>query len=149
MGMYTGLQFRGIVKKEYFDDIQKLVNGEIEWSDITWAESLRMDYRSSFIFFGSILSMPDSWKDDEDFELKFDMQNGCLQFQSSVKNYNKTIQRFLAILPIFIESVEICEYFYEESTYSSLYELINEEMIETNDEYELYGYIEDTNYWRP
>ena len=129
MGMYTGLRFKGVVKKEFresFEDIALEGMWE-ESSDEKFLEFSRDD-RASFIPCGGLCYMPNTWHDDDKIEREYDKNTGYWQFQCSLKNYGDTIENFLKLVPYFIESVEYCEVFYEEWSHSSKYELIENEM---------------------
>ena len=56
------------------------------------------------------------------------------------RSYEDTIEDFLSLVPYFIESVEHCEVFYEGWVYSERYELIENTMVLTNDQFIKYGY---------
>jgi hypothetical protein len=68
----------------------------------------------------------------------YDDETGKWVFQCSLKNYGNTIEEFLDLVPYFMESVEHCEVLYETWGWSSGYELIDDEMIETNPEFICY-----------
>ena len=90
--------------------------------------------------------MPDKWDIevfDNNFDRTYNEKTGKWTFQCSLKNYNNTIEKFLEIVPYFIEEVEHVEVFYEEWRYSKKYELVDGKMLMTNDkfiEYNKYNY---------
>lgn len=146
MGMYTGLRFKGTVKKEFRDTFEDIaLNGSWEDSDDRefWMFGSN-NWRASFIPCGSLCYMPNSWEKYENdeywngiatdgFGRTYNKETGYWTFQCSLKNYEDTIEEFLELLPYFIESVEHVEVFYEEWDYSTKYELVGGKMIETND----------------
>lgn len=141
MGMYTGLRFKGIVKEEFRKDFTAIaMNGE--WGD---SKDKRLAgfgdvSRASFIPCGALAYMPDSWDDKDKIEKSYDVKTGYWTFQCSLKNYEDTIELFFALAPYFMESIEYCEVYYEEWTFSVKYELINGIMRITNDKFAKYGY---------
>ena len=161
MGMYTGIRFKGIVKKEFRSEFERIAYGG-EWdehSDEKFIEFSKVD-RAGFIPCGMSCYMPDEWEKDyinskgekeidfanyykqvatDGFNRTYDENTGYWSFQCSLKNYSGTIESFFELLPYFIESIEHLEYFYEEWQYSEKYELINGEVICTNEEFINYG----------
>jgi hypothetical protein len=141
MGMYTGLRFKGIVKKEFRKDFKDIaMNGE--WGnskDIRFADFGKVS-RASFIPCGALAYMPNEWENTDGFERTYNEESGFWSFQCSLKNYNDTIEEFLALVPYFIESVEHCEVFYEEWIYSEKYEMVGNIIVLTNDKFIQYGY---------
>lgn len=170
MGMYTGLRFKAIIKKEYRKDIKQLMNDFDEcWGSCEneVLKSFEIISRSSFIPFGSLCNMPDCWEnpDNEEatdgFERYFNEATGLLCFQCSLKNYNNTIEYFINnIASLICEELIHCEVLYEEFSTSTLYELNSNEIkelgygIEYSDEDDDYynwyirKYGEDNNHIR-
>lgn len=145
MGMYTGLRFKGKIKLEFRKDIDAVVNREKEWKQCENATLRAFGYveRNQYIPFGSLWYMPDSWEVTKEggtywtdtvatdgFERTFNIDNGYLTFQCSLKNYEDTIDVFVEhIIPEICESVEHCEVYYEEWDSSDLYHLEDGEMV--------------------
>lgn len=144
MGMYTGLRFKGTVKEKLRKDFNSIAMSG-EWSDST--DKILANFgevsRASFIPCGSLAYMPDSWDNEDKIERFYDVKTGYWTFQCSLKNYEDTIEFFLELVPYFTESVEYCEVFYEEWTFSARYELIDGVMKMTNDKFVKYGYDDD------
>ena len=147
MGMYTGLRFKGIVKKEYREDIELLLNDPEEWKACKHKELHEFGNsfdRSGFIPFGSLSYMPDCWEgepydekkpwdcpDTDGFDRKFNRETGYWSFQCSLKNYEDEIEYFInKIVPLICDKVIHCEEFYEEWEVSNLYELEDGEIKE-------------------
>lgn len=143
MGDYTGLRFKGIVKKEFrnkFEDIA--INGAWKKSPDKILKEFGVVFNPS-IPNGYSSYMPDEWKDQifrkikigiptDGFDKTYDKGTGLWTFQCSLKNYNYSIQEFFKILPHFIESVEHLEYYFEGSKYSEKYDLIDNEIVLVN-----------------
>ncbi len=92
--------------------------------------------------------MPDKWEIDvfdNNFDRAYNKNTGRWTFQCSLKNYDNTIEKFLEIVPYFIEEVEYAEVFYEEWHYSKRYELIDGKMLMTDDKFIEYNKYND---WR-
>lgn len=132
MGMYTGFRFKGIIKKEYREDIKKALNDFKEvWKNCEHEELKKfyeVDY-SSFIPFGALCYMPNCWEESDSeeatngFEQYFNEKNGLLCFQCSLKD-DETIEYFIEkIIPIICKKLIHCEELYEQSNVSDLYEL--------------------------
>ena len=147
MGMYTGLKFKGIVKEKFrknFEDIA--LYGDWEESDDEIFRQFGKVSRSGFIPCGGLAYMPDKWEIevfDNNFDRTYDEKTGRWTFQCSLKNYDNTIEKFLEIVPYFIEELEYVEVFYEEWRYSKRYELMDGKILMTNDkfiEYNKYNY---------
>jgi|GEM_PF-1141135 len=165
MGMYTGLRFKGIIKQEYRDDINDLINNCSEWEDLQC--DIFKDFskisRSSFIPFGGLSYMPDLWeedtglrdkygymitKDTDGFDRKFDKETGLLTFQCSLKNYDDTIEYFLNnILVAICEKSYHIEEFYEESNISTMYKINDGELITLDKGIRYNEYDKDYNYF--
>lgn len=146
MGMYTGLRVKAVVKKEFRQMIGEINDGA-DWGDYVEQFPFLTPYseqsRAGFIPRGSLAYMPDSWEDGEfpnytdtdGFERNIDMSTGYWTFQCSLKNYGQEIQQFFKeVLPEIIESAEHIEYFYEESSRSTFYGLVDGEITESNRE---------------
>lgn len=133
MGMYTGLRFKAIIKKEYRDDINQLINDSNETWRVCKNEVLKSFdtiNRSDFIPFGPLCYMPNCWENPENeeatdgFERYFNKATGLLCFQCSLKNYNNTIEYFINnIASLICEELIHCEVLYEEFSTSTFYEL--------------------------
>lgn len=167
MGMYTGLRFKGIIKEEYRDDINTLINNEecYEWGSLN--HELFKEYdkvsRSSFIPFGGLSYMPDSWeeeigrkdeygyeitKDTDGFDRKFDINTGLLTFQCSLKDYDSTIEYFLNnILVVICEKAYHIEELYEESSISTMYKIEKGILITLDKGIRYNEYDKDYNYF--
>ena len=131
MGMYTGLRFKGVVKPEFRDGFEQIaLDGE--WDSFEQFKILAQDDRSSFIPMGALSYMPLEWDNDGEFERSWNSDTGEWIFQCSLKNYDDTIRKFIDLCPKFLESVEHCEYFYEESDRSTFYDLEDNKMIMSN-----------------
>lgn len=148
MGMYTGVRFKGYVKPEFRKGFETIaLSGYWEdHSDQTLSGFGKIG-RSSFIPCGSLAYMPDCWesydnnhkkyssewfesaKGTDGFERSYDEDTGYWTFQCSLKNYESEIEEWFKIVPYFIEKIEHLEYFYEEWTHSSKYELTNGDII--------------------
>lgn len=152
MGMYTGLRFKGIVKKEFRDEFENIaLLGEWENSNNNVLKRFGNVSRASFIPCGALAYMPDCWEKapynkygdgvpTDGFDRTYDKATGRWTFQCSLKNYEDTIEEFLKIVPYFIETVEHVEVYYEEWSHSTKYELVNGAMIETDNKFIEYGY---------
>lgn len=133
MGMYTGFRFKGIIKKEYREDIKKAINDiKGAWGNCEHEELKKFDEidRSFFIPFGGLCYMPNCWEESESeeatdgFKRYFNETTGLLCFQCSLKNYESTIEYFIKnIVPIVCDKLIHCEKLYEEWDVSNLYEL--------------------------
>ena len=149
MGMYTGIRFKGIIKEEFRDIGFEEIAMEGLWrdSDIQKLRDFGHNYwRSSFIPCGCLSYMPDSWeyhnddyekyswewfdsaRDADGFERSYDKNTGKWSFQCSLKNYEGEIEAFMKIIPIFVESIEHFEIYYEEWDESNVYDLIEGEL---------------------
>ena len=149
MGDYTGLRFKGIIKKQFREEFASIaLNGCWEDAKDKKINNFANCSRASFIPCGALNYMPDEWEKWEDenrkatdgFERTYNKENGVWTFQCSLKDYENTIEEFLALVPYFIESIEHCEVFYEEWIYSEKYELIENAIVLTNSQYIKYGY---------
>lgn len=154
MGMYTGLRFKGVVKKEFREKLKDIaLNGEWETSEDEILSKFAEIERAGFIPCGALTYMPGNWQKGpydeygdgaatEGFERSYDKETGIWTFQCSLKNYEGTIQEFFNIVPYFIESVEHAEVYYEESAYSTKYELKDGVMVDTDNKFIQYGYVD-------
>lgn len=113
MGMYTGLHFKGIVKEKYREDIEKRVNEDKSWHELT--HEIFKDFgtydRADFIPNGMLMSAFEEW---EEIENVYNVHTGEWTFACSLKNYGNEIEEFIEMVPEFIESVEVLESRYEE-----------------------------------
>lgn len=136
MGMYTGLRFKGVVKKEFRNNFGSIaLNGD--WKNSPYWEFSNFGnlFRSSFIPCGMLCYMPEEWDKPNEFGIKYNKNTGYWTFQCSLKNYEHEIEKFFDLVPYFIESVEVAEYFYEEDEWSQLYGLVDGKMVEINNKY--------------
>lgn len=150
MGTYTGIRFKGYVKKEFRNDFEKIaLNGDWELSEDDVLNSFSNISRASFIPCGCLSYMPDEWgqepydnyKDEiptDGFERTWDKETGYWTFQCSLKNHNNTIEKWFEILPYFIEKINHFEVYYEEWEYSKKYDLVNEKIKLVNDKFKKY-----------
>ena len=128
--MYTGLRFIGTVKPEFRESFETI--GEYGWwddSDDLEFRTFGHDDRASFIPCGSLCYMPDKWDDCDEFEKSYNKETGKWTFKCSLKNYENTIEKFIELIPYFIEIVDYCEVLYEEWETSRMYELRDGEMV--------------------
>lgn len=142
MGIYTGLRFKGIVKKEFRENFTNIaMHGE--WGESTDKRLAAFNNisRAVCIPCGSLNDIPDEWKNSDDFNKTYDAENGLWCFQCSLKNYENTIEKFLELVPYFIEKIEHCEVLHELSSYSEKYELIENTIVLTNDKFIEYNNI--------
>jgi len=161
MGMYTGIRFKGYVKKEFRDSFEDIaLQGDWNKSNDCVFNKFGQIGRSGFIPCGSLSYMPDEWeiydetlkgtdkyygsaKDTDGFERIWNKENGYWSFQCSLKNYESEIEFWFDIVPYFIEKIEHLEYFYEEWNYSEQYDLVDGEIVMVNEKFIKYGYDED------
>ena len=158
MGMYTGLRFKGVVKEEFRKDFEDIaLSGD-------WAESNNEVFRqfggvsrASFIPCGALAYMPDEWETEpfdryyngtptDGFERTYDKETGRWTFQCSLKNYDYTIEEFFKLVPYFIEEIEHAEVYYEEWSHSVRLELIDGEIVMTNDKFVEYDKYSECSY---
>lgn len=149
MGDYTGLRCKVIIKPEYRGEFKYLADEhQYEWSEsnLDFLREYGGYSRATFIPRGSLSYMPDEWEDKDEkategFNRHFDSVSGLWSFQCSLKNYDRTIQYFFenALCKI-TESVIHLEYFFEDFTRSTLYELVDGEIIKSDKEGIKYGY---------
>lgn len=155
MGMYTGIRFKGYVKPEFrknFEDVA--LNGVWEDNEIKELREFGKKFsRASFIPCGSLAYMPDEWefyndklkkysnewwrsaRDTDGFDRTYDKDTGYWAFQCSLKNYEHEIENWFTLLPLFIESIDHLEYFYEEWEYSVEYDFISGGLMCVNDKF--------------
>ena len=144
--MYTGLRFKGIVKKQFREEFVPIaLRGWWEDAKDKKISNFANCSRASFIPCGALAYMPDEWEDGnkkatDGFERTYNKESGVWTFQCSLKDYENTIEEFLALVPYFIESIEHCEVFYEEWIYSVKYELIENAIVLTNSKFIKYRY---------
>lgn len=150
MGDYTGLRFKGIVKKEFRDNFEEIaMRGEWASSSDKVLHAFGNYSRASFIPCGVLTYMPDEWEQapydeygngvaTDGFERSYDNKTGRWTFQCSLKNYADTIEHFFKIVPYFIEKVDVAEVYFERAEYSCLYKLQNGEMILEDSKYRNY-----------
>lgn len=130
MGMYTGLRFKGVVKPEFRETFESIaLEGKWEDSNYPLFSEFGNQYgRASFIPCGALSYMPDEWDNDPEFKRYWNAETGEWIFQCSLKNYEGEIQKWLKMIPYFIDEIEHLEYLYEESTRSSLYNFVDGEL---------------------
>ena len=132
MGMYTGLIFKGIIKKELresFNDIAEYGKWEESNDKILYGFSKISRYRD--IPCGALCYMPESWDKDVNLKKKrYDIKTGFWGFKCSLKNYDYTIEEFFKIIPYFTEYLIHLEYLYEDWEESKYYKLENGKIIE-------------------
>lgn len=158
MGMYTGVRFKGTVKKEFRNEFEDIaLNGNWEESNDNVFKQFGGVSRASFIPCGALAYMPDEWEEEpfdkyyngtptDGFDRTYDKETGRWTFQCSLKNYDYTIEEFFKIVPYFIEEIEHAEVYYEEWSHSVKLELVNGKMEMTNDKFIKYGYDYDDRY---
>lgn len=142
MGMYTGLRFKGVVKKEYREMMDEIHQG-VEWSDFVEAFPFLNEYakqdRAEFIPRGVLCYMPNDWEKGkfpnqvatDGFERSINLTTGVWTFQCSLKNYNDEIEQFFEeVLPHLLESAQHIEYRYEEWDESVFYVFENGKIVE-------------------
>jgi len=151
MGMYTGIRFKGYVKKEFRDSFENIaLQGDWNESENKVFNNFGQIGRSRFIPCGSLSYMPDEWEKEpfdkyycgvptDGFERTWNKETGYWTFQCSLKNYEDEIESWFEIVPYFIEKIEHLEYFYEEWTYSEQYDLVNNKVVKVNDKFIKYG----------
>lgn len=142
MGMYTTLEFKGIVKEKYRNAIDIVVNFE---SDLTigsvydqsekW-KATGVDFMNEFSHVPRANFIPNGkccwnketgeWQNDR---CCWNKETGEWWFVTKLKNYENTYGKFFGIVPLFMESLEICKTQYEEDEWWYLYELENGSII--------------------
>lgn len=129
MGMYTGLRFIGTVKSRFRTNFENIAfYGDWENSTDMVLSGFGSESRAHMIPCGALAYMPDEWDTEGKFARYYDPTTGRWAFQCSLKNYSDTIEKFLDIVPYFCESVEHCEYLYEEWKTSRMYSLVGKKM---------------------
>ena len=87
MGMYTGFRFKGLIKEEYRNDIEIMLE-DGEWNNCE--HEILKEYskvnRSSFIPFGSLAYMPDCWEGEPYYE---DQPWNCKATNGFERYFNK------------------------------------------------------------
>ena len=147
MGMYTGLRFKGTVKEEFRNEFEDIaLEGNWEESNNDVFKQFGSVSRAMFIPCGALAYMPDEWADEDGFDRTYDKNSGRWTFQCSLKNYNYTIEEFMKIVPYFIEEVEHAEVFYEEWSHSVRLELVDGEMVMTDNKFIEYNKYSDWYY---
>ena len=120
MGMNTSLEFKGIVKEKYRDAINIVVTFEIDSGNDQsekW-KATGVDFMEKFSYVPRANGIPSGTR-------YWNKETGELYFFSELKNYENTYQKFFDIVPLFMESVEICKTRYDENEFYRLYELEN------------------------
>jgi hypothetical protein len=160
MGLYTGLRCKVIIKKEYSEEFDRLMNnykktGErLCWNDsnISFLKKFDEDFRADFIPYGALSSAPGEWKiyidrkeiATDGFGHKFDLKTGYWAFQCSLKNYKDTIENFFKnVLAVVAEKIIHLETYYEEDRYSKSYKLEDEKIILDNSKFVDYKGYDD------
>ena len=121
MGMYTGLKVTAKIKKEFVEELNKVLSSDMDyvWKSVDskrfpFVEKYANLSRSRDIPFGNVCYMPDDWENKNSFE------NGVWKFCCALKNYEGEIEIFLKEV-----LVEICEWakiekLYEEESVSAI-----------------------------
>lgn len=132
MGMYTTLVFKGFVKEEFRESIDKVVNYKYDTIKVytdeenelseKW-ESTYVDFMMEFAKFPSADSIPSR------NNMIWNKETGAWNFTTKLKNYDNTFDAFFNIVPLFMESIEICKTLYEEVDYYKVYELKEHRLI--------------------
>ena len=157
MGMYTGIRVVGKLKPDWVDEIRRMMSYYNETEVGTdyrlhndsnfWNLSIHPVLKSfgdnvgraSFIPFGGLSYVPDSWESEADkvfYNREIDA-DGVWRFQCALKNYAREIDQWMAeVVPVIFETCEI-EYYYEEWTWSSLYELRSGRVVEVSTNFDL------------
>lgn len=118
MGDYTELRVRATIKPKYRQLMDWTINGEgretwpDRWKaayylnpDFDWLPAWTERYRADMIPYGG----SSYFQDDPDWEHVFRMDDGFLQFQCNLKNYDSDIEYFLDnVLPEIAEAVIEC-----------------------------------------
>jgi hypothetical protein len=161
MGMYTGLRFKAVVKPEFIQMIEKMMEERLDWEELfnlypqrQFLKEFSKYPRSRFIPYGSLSYMPRSWETNESdwklrtptdgFETEYNKLLRVWSFQCSLKNYESEIEAFLnLIVPNIIETSLHIEYYYEEWARSKFYEIVDGKVKESDREGILYGYEEE------
>ena len=135
VGMYTSLRFIGTIKEEWRESFENIAEHGW-WDDSSYPifVEISKDQRMDFIPCGSLCCAPDDWYLADKFERSYSCTTGIWTFKCSLKNYDRTIEKFLEIIPELCESIEHCEYFYEEWDTSRLYNFVNGELVISREE---------------
>ena len=164
MGMYTGLRFKAIIKKEYAEAIQQMMEGNLRWDEMKakFPESRPLTVmdgydRANFIPYGGVEHGYWEIEDDtaqygyrtpDEWVRQFHKETREWVFQCSLKSID-TIHFFLEhVASEMVEEVIHIETLYCESRYSAVYDLVDGRIVENYDksidyygiEDELYGY---------
>jgi hypothetical protein len=166
--MYTGIRVAGKLKPDWVDEIKSMLQVEMaSWKsnggsglpdnqnnfwNISGHPVLKSFGdnvgRASFIPFGALSYMPVDWESEADkafYNREIDSV-GVWRFQCALKNYAREIDQWMSeVVPVIFETCEI-EYYYEEWTWSSLYELRSGRVVEVSDEHVKYGYDDSDHY---
>lgn len=151
MGLYTSLRFKGIVKLEFRDEIKSIAftgywnkSNDDEFRKFgKYPRAYAIPYRTL-----ECECVPDDWRyvgnisdrcSYDGFKDSYDEQTGQWSFQCSLKDYDKTIEKFIKLIPYFIESADMIEVYYEASGYLEKYILENNTvvLVENDNEDEL------------
>ena len=68
MGMYTGLRCKVVVKPEFREMINYMMENRLDWAEIheeypyAFIEKFSKGFRADFIPYGSLSYMPDEWE---------------------------------------------------------------------------------------
>lgn len=138
MEIYTGLRFKGIVKKQFREEFKTFASTR-KWENAI--DKRLKDFAkvsgASLIFSNILIYMPEYWQDFEGnatnkFNRTYDDKTGYWAFQCSLVNDDKIYGNLFDLIPYFIESIKHCEVHEEGAVYSQIYELINGRMQITN-----------------
>lgn len=138
MGDFTGLRFKGTIKKELRRNLRRIaLHGDWASSDYVPLYSFSGVLYSYRIPTGELCYMPEEWTDfhgfpTDGFDICFNENTGLWSFQCSLENYDNTIERFFDLVPYLCESVEHAEVFHEHWDTSVKYELIDSKMVKTS-----------------
>lgn len=150
MGMYTGLRCKLIIKEEYREDMDTIVNkfdSTYGFRDNLKSELLKHFYfnipRATSIPHGGVELCFPTWDEGDAYGFKnsFDINTGLLKFECSLKNYEETIEYFLNnILTEICEQSFHIEVLYETWDNSELYKIEDGVLYELEEKIQ-YGYF--------
>lgn len=134
MGMYTGIRFVGMLKKDYIDDIEELidsVDSKMDWIKFAekypFAKEFSSLPRAQFIPFGAMTYNEDKFGttfsnivtgDDGSDPYGY---RETLVFQCDFKNYDDEIECFLETVATNLCDKFVAEKWYEENAFPRVY----------------------------
>lgn len=127
MSMYIGFRFKGIIKKEYGDDIIKLITEEVDCDDEYDFRNTELNKMPPGIPGGEIVRyMPEEWGYEpmmasDGFDGKFYPENGFWTFQCSISWTRDVVEKILDVFDIITDEVIHFEIFHESADVSDLY----------------------------